>query len=223
MARRWVCGFVDRACPSLSRLCPQVCFLVDESNIASSAFLERMNSLLASGEVHLRAVEATCVMCLFRCPEFLMATNERNCCLPLVMPPARVLVLVPCNWTPTTQCCGGLPAECRCVYTCVSDAVFYSATRLQENLHVVFTMNPAGGDFGGRAATSPALFNRCEPMPFAWWGLLDPTRVSHRCVIDWFGDWSQTALAQVWRRNLYLCVKCRQLCCVRRWLRHIQD
>ena len=38
-------------------------------------------------------------------------------------------------------------------------------------------MNPASGDFDNRAATSPALFNRC--------------------VVDWFGDWSRRALSQV--------------------------
>ena len=36
---------------------------------------------------------------------------------------------------------------------------------VQRNLHVVFTMNPANADFGERAATSPALFNRCDPNP----------------------------------------------------------
>lgn len=50
-------------------------------------------------------------------------------------------------------------------------------SRVQRNLHVVFTMNPAGADFHDRSATSPALFNRC--------------------VIDWFGEWSQSALMQV--------------------------
>jgi dynein heavy chain 1 len=50
-------------------------------------------------------------------------------------------------------------------------------TEVQRNLHVVFTMNPAGADLGHRSATSPALFNRC--------------------VVDWFGTWSQMALVQV--------------------------
>lgn len=45
------------------------------------------------------------------------------------------------------------------------------------NLHVVFTMNPANPDFSNRTASSPALFNRC--------------------VIDWFGDWSDDGLLQV--------------------------
>jgi hypothetical protein len=49
--------------------------------------------------------------------------------------------------------------------------------RVQRNLHIVFTMNPASADFGNRAATSPALFNRC--------------------VVNWMGDWSNRALAQV--------------------------
>eukprot|EP00761_Pharyngomonas_kirbyi_P012437 gb/GECH01012464.1/.p1 GENE.gb/GECH01012464.1/~~gb/GECH01012464.1/.p1 ORF type:complete len:4713 (+),score=1227.40 gb/GECH01012464.1/:1-14139(+) len=50
-------------------------------------------------------------------------------------------------------------------------------SRVQRNLHVIFTMNPAGTDFEDRSATSPALFNRC--------------------VIDWFGEWSESALMQV--------------------------
>ena len=38
-------------------------------------------------------------------------------------------------------------------------------------------MNPCNPDFTGRTASSPALFNRC--------------------VIDWFGDWSDDGLWQV--------------------------
>lgn len=38
-------------------------------------------------------------------------------------------------------------------------------------------MNPANPDFSNRTASSPALFNRC--------------------VIDWFGDWTNEALFQV--------------------------
>jgi dynein heavy chain 1 len=48
---------------------------------------------------------------------------------------------------------------------------------VQRNLHVVFTMNPSNPDFSNRTASSPALFNRC--------------------VIDWFGDWSDENLLQV--------------------------
>lgn len=46
-----------------------------------------------------------------------------------------------------------------------------------RNLHVVFTMNPSTDGLKDRAATSPALFNRC--------------------VLNWFGDWSDSALFQV--------------------------
>ncbi|PIK60017.1 putative cytoplasmic dynein 1 heavy chain 1 [Apostichopus japonicus] len=46
-----------------------------------------------------------------------------------------------------------------------------------QNLHVVFTMNPSSEGLKDRAATSPALFNRC--------------------VLNWFGDWSTHALFQV--------------------------
>jgi dynein heavy chain 1 len=45
-----------------------------------------------------------------------------------------------------------------------------------KNLHVVFTMNPSADGLKDRAATSPALFNRC--------------------VLNWFGDWSNSALYQ---------------------------
>lgn len=48
---------------------------------------------------------------------------------------------------------------------------------VQRNLHVVFTMNPSGGDWKTRSTTSPALFNRC--------------------VVDWFGTWSTQALGEV--------------------------
>ena len=48
---------------------------------------------------------------------------------------------------------------------------------VQRNLHVVFTMNPSGGDWKNRSRTSPALFNRC--------------------VVDWVGTWSPKAMAEV--------------------------
>lgn len=48
---------------------------------------------------------------------------------------------------------------------------------VQRNLHVVFTMNPSGGDWKNRSTTSPALFNRC--------------------VVDWFGTWGSKAMGEV--------------------------
>lgn len=50
---------------------------------------------------------------------------------------------------------------------------------VQRNLHVIFTMNPSGGDWKNRSTTSPALFNRC--------------------VVDWFGTWSGKAMGEVGR------------------------
>nr|CAG4709143.1 unnamed protein product [Naegleria fowleri] len=50
-------------------------------------------------------------------------------------------------------------------------------TQVQKNLHIVFTINPANADFKSRAATSPALFNRC--------------------VIDWFGSWPYQGLQEI--------------------------
>ncbi|KAG9805633.1 dynein heavy chain, partial [Aureobasidium melanogenum] len=49
--------------------------------------------------------------------------------------------------------------------------------QIVQNLHVVFTMNPPTEGLSSKAATSPALFNRC--------------------VLNWFGDWSDQALFQV--------------------------
>ena len=41
------------------------------------------------------------------------------------------------------------------------DELFRLFTKnVQTNLHIVFTMNPAGADFKNRSSTSPALFNR---------------------------------------------------------------
>jgi len=48
---------------------------------------------------------------------------------------------------------------------------------VQRNLHVVFTMNPSGGEWKNRSTTSPALFNRC--------------------VVDWFGTWNAKAMGEV--------------------------
>lgn len=61
---------------------------------------------------------------------------------------------------------------------------------VQRNLHVVFTVNPSGGDWKNRSTTSPALFNRC--------------------VVDWFGTWGNKAMV----RALLFALKtsCRCLC-----------
>lgn len=59
-----------------------------------------------------------------------------------------------------------------------NDEVYRWFTKqVARNLHIVFTMNPPSEGLGNRAATSPALFNRC--------------------VIDWMGDWTNTSLYQV--------------------------
>lgn len=55
--------------------------------------------------------------------------------------------------------------------------LFHTIKVVQRNLHVVFTMNPSGGEWKNRSTTSPALFNRC--------------------VVDWFGTWGPKALSEV--------------------------
>ena len=118
----------------------RLCFIFDEANALSSAFLERMNALLASGEV-----------------PGLFEGDE------------RAALLAACRALP-----GAAPGD--------GDEELYRrfVRNVQRNLHVVFTMNPAGAgeeDFARRCAASPALFNRC--------------------VVDWFGTWGPHALAQV--------------------------
>merc|ERR1712113_717141 len=114
-------------------------FIFDESNILDTAFLERMNALLASGEVPGLFEDADYMQLIMKLRE-----QSRK---------------------------DGLIID--------TEEELYSmfTTHVRNNLHIVFTMNPAGGDFSGRAATSPALFNRC--------------------VINWWGTWPQDALLQV--------------------------
>ncbi|OXA50597.1 Dynein heavy chain, cytoplasmic [Folsomia candida] len=104
-----------------------------------SSFLERMNTLLANGEVP----------GLFEGDEFT---------------------------TLMTQCKEGAAREGLMLDT-VEELYKWFAGQVMRNLHVVFTMNPSEQGLKDRAATSPALFNRC--------------------VLDWFGDWTNTALFQV--------------------------
>ena len=93
----------------------KICFIFDESNVLSSAFLEHMNALLASGEV-----------------PGLFEDDELSSLLQEMRSRSRTLV----------------DSE---------DELFRLFTKnVQMNLHIVFTMNPAGGDFKNRSSTSPA-------------------------------------------------------------------
>ncbi|XP_044735865.1 dynein heavy chain, cytoplasmic isoform X10 [Chrysoperla carnea] len=119
----------------------KICFILDESNVLDSGFLERMNTLLANGEVP----------GLFEGDEYT---------------------------TLMTQCKEGAQREGLMLDS--NDELYKWFTgQVMRNLHVVFTMNPSTDGLKDRAATSPALFNRC--------------------VLNWFGDWSDGALFQVGR------------------------
>lgn len=118
----------------------KICFIFDEGNVLSSAFLERMNSLLASGEVPGLFQGEDLSQLMVSCREVFLSRD-------------------------------GLILDS-------TDEIWRHFTKLiQRNLHVVLTMNPASSDFENRCTTSPALFNRC--------------------VVDWFGTWSQSGLTQV--------------------------
>lgn len=127
----------------------QTCFIFDESNILSTGFLERMNALLASGEVP--------------------GLYEGDDMISLM------------------SACRDASRQEGLVMDSYEEMFKWFTSRVQRNLHVVFTMNPANGEFRDRAATSPALFNRC--------------------VVDWFGSWDRDALLQVsnyFTRNLVI-------------------
>ncbi|EPY87752.1 dynein, cytoplasmic, heavy polypeptide 1-like protein [Camelus ferus] len=117
----------------------KIAFIMDESNVLDSGFLERMNTLLANGEVP----------GLFEGDEYA---------------------------TLMTQCKEGAQKE-GLMLDSHEELYRWFTSQVIRNLHVVFTMNPSSEGLKDRAATSPALFNRC--------------------VLNWFGDWSTEALYQV--------------------------
>lgn len=117
----------------------KLCFIFDESNVLDAAFLERMNALLASGEV----------------PGLFEGDDKTSLMNALKDASSRESFIADSE----------------------EDLFRWFTKRVQRHLHIVFTMNPASADFGNRAATSPALFNRC--------------------VVNWVGDWDDKALAQV--------------------------
>ncbi|KAF2083456.1 hypothetical protein K490DRAFT_51603 [Saccharata proteae CBS 121410] len=117
----------------------KICFIMDESNVLDSGFLERMNTLLANAEVP----------GLFEGDEY-----------------ASLM----------TSCKEG--AQRQGLLLDSQDELYkWFTQQIVKNLHVVFTMNPPEEGLSSKAATSPALFNRC--------------------VLNWFGDWSDQALFQV--------------------------
>lgn len=117
----------------------KIAFILDESNVLDSGFLERMNTLLANGEVP----------GLFEGDEYT---------------------------TLMTQCKEGAQRE-GLMLDSHDELYKWFTQQVMKNLHVVFTMNPSTDGLKDRAATSPALFNRC--------------------VLNWFGDWSDGAFFQV--------------------------
>ncbi|KAI9679439.1 MAG: hypothetical protein M1817_005461 [Caeruleum heppii] len=117
----------------------KICFIMDESNVLDSGFLERMNTLLANAEVP----------GLFEGDEY-------------------AALLTACKEGAQRQ---GLLLDSP------EELYKWFTQQIIKNLHVVFTMNPPEDGLSSKAATSPALFNRC--------------------VLNWFGDWSDQALFQV--------------------------
>ncbi|KAK5078141.1 dynein heavy chain [Lithohypha guttulata] len=127
---------VLRACGTRSE---KICFIMDESNVLDSGFLERMNTLLANGEV-----------------PGLFEGDEYSALM--------------------TACKDGAQRQ-GLLLDSQEELYKWFTQQIVRNLHVVFTMNPPQEGLSSKAATSPALFNRC--------------------VLNWMGDWSDQALFQV--------------------------
>ncbi len=108
----------------------KICFIMDESNVLESGFLERMNTLLANAEVPGLFEGDEHAALMTACKE----GSQRD----------------------------GLMLDSH------EELYRWFTQQVAKNLHVVFTMNPPENGLASRAATSPALFNRC--------------------VLDWFGD-----------------------------------
>lgn len=117
----------------------KICFIMDESNVLDSGFLERMNTLLANAEIP----------GLFEGDEY-------------------AALMTACREGAQRQ---GLLLDSQ------EELYRWFTQQVVKNLHVVFTMNPPEEGLSSKAATSPALFNRC--------------------VLNWFGNWSDQALFQV--------------------------
>ncbi|RDL39863.1 p-loop containing nucleoside triphosphate hydrolase [Venustampulla echinocandica] len=117
----------------------KICFIMDESNVLDSGFLERMNTLLANAEV----------------PGLFEGDEHAS-------------LMTACKEGAQRQ---GLLLDSQ------EELYKWFTQQIVKNLHVVFTMNPPEDGLSSKAATSPALFNRC--------------------VLNWFGDWSDQALFQV--------------------------
>jgi dynein heavy chain 1 len=134
----------------------KICFIMDESNVLDTGFLERLNTLLANGEVP----------GLFEGDEHttLMTQIKEGAARDGHMLDSQEELY---KWF-TAQVCF-IKVFC----------VLHYFLKVIKNLHVVFTMNPSSEGLRDRASTSPALFNRC--------------------VLNWFGDWSDSALYQVGR------------------------
>ncbi|KAL3119190.1 hypothetical protein niasHT_003477 [Heterodera trifolii] len=125
----------------------KICFIMDESNMMETGFLERLNTLLTNGEV-----------------PGLFEGDDFNTFL--------------------SQIKEG--AQSQGIMLDSSEELYkWFTAQIVQNLHVVFTMNPSGDGLRERASTSPALFNRC--------------------VLDWFGDWSNSALFQVGHELTSMC------------------
>jgi len=118
----------------------KICFILDEANVLDSSFLERMNTLLANGEV----------------PGVFEGDEYNSLMIQIKEAATKAGLMLDTN----------------------EELYKYFCNQIIKNLHIIFTMNPKNEeDLKARASTSPALFNRC--------------------VLDWYGNWSDYSLFQV--------------------------
>lgn len=143
----------------------RICLVIDEADAVSSAFLERMNALLASGEVPGLWSNEEMTKLLAACREQRASSSISNAAGRL------------------GSASGSSGDD--------DDAVVieWFNKRVRRNLHAVFTLNPGPGArgqalLGNRATASPALFNRCVTLWFGAWSPKALAQVANAYIRD---------------------------------------
>lgn len=117
----------------------RICFLIDESCVLETSFIERMNSLLANSEI----------------PGLFDGEDIDS----------------------LYSLCASESASQGILLETHDEIHDWFTKQVSENLHVVFTVSDITSEVNSELLTSPALFNRC--------------------VINWMGNWSSSALNEV--------------------------
>ncbi|KAA6397427.1 MAG: putative Cytoplasmic dynein 1 heavy chain 1, partial [Streblomastix strix] len=164
----------------------QICFLLNEANVLESSYLERINALLACGDIPGLFTGEAYSKLLIAIRDVAKTVGSSSAMVavkgqgnaqkgigPQIIKKKSMIDLGDENQYESDL----ILQDTLSISATDEEAYNWFIRRVQRNLHVVLTMNPASSEYADRTATSPALFNRC--------------------VIDWMGDWEPDALLQV--------------------------